>query len=224
MYLDYLEKTRKDKDPEAKLDPEKNIAGAVATITPFSVLFYTENIWVNFLYFIPLYLYFWLSMTIAAKKSWYPYPAEILAFSFGTAGTVLTILTYLIFFYKGGISIKERTAGQIAEHTYFTMPYYVAIWLAVIVLFTHLNDRRRDFNSGIPILLLIACGTVYPFFPLFLDHYWRGMGEGIVVLASLSFLVVNISGENSNWPFVFFLIYGYLGAVMTSTIIYAISF
>lgn len=70
----------------------------------------------------------------------YPYPAEISAFASGTAGTVLTILTYLIFFYKGGINIKERTAGQIAEHTYFTWPYYVAIWLAAIVLFTHLND------------------------------------------------------------------------------------
>ncbi len=186
MYFDYREKIRIDNNPDVEFNQKANYTSVVILCTPFSVLFYTEQFWFNFFHFVPLYLYFWILMSVAAKYSWYPYGSEAVRQQAG-GSAFLTILLYFIFFNEGVMN-EAQHVRQTANNVYSTWPYYVAIGLIAAAMISYVVERLNQLNNAASTALIIVISGTYPLLPLFIDSYWRGLFEGAIVLGAYTLI------------------------------------
>ncbi|VAW82189.1 hypothetical protein MNBD_GAMMA12-1026 [hydrothermal vent metagenome] len=230
IYADFRQKRTADNDPDIEFDYNARTTSFVMMFTPFAALFYAEQFWITLFYMAPLYVYFWILMYIANKKSWCPFSKADVFIS--SSGLTTTIIAYYIWFHEGILvtnsnqSASSSVASDIASNTGPAIwPYYAfAILLSTIFISTLYEKYSANKKPGLSSSLITPAAVVLPLLPLFIEYYWWGMlvsiASFIIILPTVSALrPISVRGGMS-----FIMMYIHMMAVTLSVILYAILF
>lgn len=232
IFIDYRAKRKADNTPEIEFDLNSRMTISGLTFVPFVLLFYTENFWDNFLYFIPLYAYFYVWMMIASHKSWCPYTFTDLKI-FGLSGFIGTIIAYYLFFHEGvlddplnaeSVNAQRESEQGMSERIYSDWPYYTALGLAVMTLLTLSLERLFKKNPDVSSLMLFLLAIALPSLSLFIEHYWWGLMGAVLILGTFIPLVLNAFDDTARGAIVFVVGYFFMMACVASILLYAFLF
>lgn len=189
-------------------------------LTPFVLLFYTDQFWHNLLvYLIPLYVYYALVFFIAKIMRWYQVMWSILAFhSFGAL--LLTVIGYFLFFHEGPAAIaaevQEQSAGKESSLMSY-WAYFLAGFLALATLGLDLGKK-----SGVAATLILLLTGLFPILPFFMPNYWLGLGILSAVYVTLCLSLASRAGTASGAYAAF--VYFYMLVATGSIVVRAIFF
>ncbi len=230
IYADFRQKRAADNDPKIEFDYNARTTSFVMTFTPFAALFYADQFWTTLLYMGPLYVYFWIFMYIANKKSWCPFNKGDVLIS--SSGLTTTIIAYYIWFHEGilvtkpGQTVTTSVTGDIISNTNSaSWPYFAFfILLSTIFISTLYEKHSHNKKHGLSSRLITPAAVILPLLPLFIEYYWWGMlvstASFIIILPAVSALrSISVRGGMS-----FIMMYIYLMAATLSVILYAILF
>ena len=227
IFFDHLKKKVVDRNPEMEFDYNDRPSQIILTFTPLSILFFTENFWINLAYLIPLYVYFQLLMTIANKKHCAIYLKTDIPM-YANGGVVVTVIAYFIWFHEGVLA-PEATVAQAVTKTSVVeeqskWPYYVFASLFVLAIGSSIIERLKRIEpkgSGKVLVLMTFCN---PILPLFTHFFWWGQLLSFVVFATVMSDVSKRSEISVRGGMGFALGYFYMMTLTLSIILYAILF
>jgi len=237
ILIDYRSKRETDKNPDIEFDLNSRMTISGLTFIPFSLLFYTENFWMNFLYFLPLYTYFYVWMMVANKKAWCPYSFSDLKV-FGVSGFIGTVIAYYLFFHEGvldssapvesanELGVNEQSANDpaIRERDYAEWPYYTALALVVMTLLIVGLERAFRKEPNVSSLMLLVLAVALPVLPLFIEHYWWGLLVAVILTGVCVPLVLKVLDDTEQGAIMFVVGYFFMMACFASILLYAFLF
>ncbi len=230
IYTDFRLKRTADNSPNIEFDYNERSSVFIIAFTPFIALFYNENFWTVFLYFIPLYAYFSILMYIANKKSWCPF-SKVDIYLYMSSGLITTVLAYYIWFHEGLLTTQTVTTNSqtinalIKETDSSVWPYYVfGLLLGSILLSALLEKLSKSDKPDSSGSLLTFAVIIFPLLPLFIESYWWGMLAGLGSLLLVMPLVGSLLPGSVRGGMSFVLSYIFMMTVTLSIIIYAILF
>ena len=225
-YSDYKQKIKADNNPDIEFDYNHRATTLLMTFIPFSILFYTENFWINFLWLAPLYGYFWIIIYFTNKKPWSPFTAHDITL-YGSSGFTGTILAYFIWFHKGSLAVDSTitATSKSANISSSVWPYYVFASIVILMLLASYAGRKlkEKYSRAYELPLLLATLS-FPILPLFIYHYWWGVLASIITYLILLNIAMQCMSDSARGGVGFAFSYIYMMALTLSIIIYAIWF
>ena len=208
-------------------DINHRLSDTLMLFAPYTILFFSENFWINTLYLIPLFLYAILIMQLAYKKGWSPVGPAMVLITF-PGSVMVTVIIYYIFFHDGVMSpeVTQPTDTGIAneENSNPLWPFFIYGLLLFTQLVYGLAERKKgeEANKSANFLFLQVLG--FNILPLFSQHYWWLMLAGAIMFFAIVQSVVNRMELTSRGGIGFVLIYSYMMAATASIVLYAILF
>lgn len=222
IFVDYKSQIKAASELSGDFDVNERLSTAGLAFSPFVLLFYTDDIWVNSLYLIPLYAFFSLLMYIANKNAWCAFFTSDIYINAGS-GIMVMFICYFIFFHEGVFN-EARIEASIEDTSYPVWPYYLAVITAGVGVSVVLLRKFLKLKPGVFSFVLVIMSIVFPLLPLFIQSYWWGMFASMIAMFIFAPVMLAGMDETARGGVGFVFAYLFMMVSMLSLLLYAFLF